>query len=673
MPTLLFPRSVLAASAAIALGVAEAKAQLPLPAVFGDHMVLQRNTDAALWGRAAPGATVVVSADWPDAASATARAGADGRFRATIRTPDAGGPFTLVVATEDGSRRELRDVLVGEVWLCSGQSNMEMPLGNIGPGYEGVLGAAEVIAAADHPRLRLFTVENRLAAAPLDDCTGEWRACSPERARTFSATGYFFGSELLRALDVPIGLISADWGGTPAEAWTSADTLGRDPDFADATARVAELGRNRDALERRYDAEIAGWEQRLDELDPGSRAGHAFAAPSFDDSAWSTMPLPAAWESNGLEAFDGIVWLRRTIELPADQAGRDLVLELGPIDDLDVVWFAGVRGALAPARGRGPPPRRYPVPAAAARAGTRVIAVRVHDTGGQGGLVGTAEQLRLRRADDGSAAVPLAGDWRFAKGVAQADVPPMPRPPALDAHMPTVLFQGMIAPLVPFALRGVIWYQGESNRTRAAQYRRLFPAMIADWRRHFGRGDFPFYFVQIAPFGYQNDRGEAAALREAQMLALRVPNTGMAVTMDVGDPRDIHPKDKATVGQRLALWALARTYGRDDVVCSGPLYRAMEREPGRVRLSFDCAEGGLTTRDGAPPSQFTIAGADREFVPADAVLDGDTVVVHSDRVPEPVAVRYAWGAADQPNLQNRAGLPASSFRTDDWPIGGQGR
>jgi alpha-L-fucosidase len=458
---------------ALTLGASVAVGDVRLPAIIGSGMVLQRETEVSLWGWAEVGERVRVKAEWsPEEAAATA--GEDGTWRVRVRTPAAGGPFKITVAGRN--TLTLDNVLIGEVWICSGQSNMQWSVGPVfGPGVDN---HAEVLKAADYPNIRLFNVKNTVAATPAADCVGAWNACTPETASSFSAVGYFFGRDLHDELKVPIGLINSSWGGTPAEAWTSARTL---------------------------------------------RAVPALAA-----------------------------------KVPPESA------------------------------------------------------------------------------------------------------------PALGPHTPAALYNGMIAPLVPFGMRGVIWYQGEANRLEAKLYRTLFPAMIADWRQSWGQGDFPFYYVQIAPFDYGDDKGQTAELREAQLQTLSTPNTGMVVTMDIGNPRDIHPQHKDEVGRRLVLWALAKTYGRPEVAFSGPLYKAMTIEGDRIRVRFDYVEGGLVSRGGGALTHFVVAGEDRAFRPADAAIDGETVVVSSAAVPHPVAVRYAWGTADEPNLANAAGLPASSFRMDDW-------
>ena len=632
--------------------------EVRLPAVFGDHMVLQRDAGNAVWGFGEPGGEVSVTASW-DGAPVRARVDAGGRWTVTLKTPGAGGPHSIRVA---GSNEiVLDDVMIGEVWICSGQSNMEWSINQVRRFYETDDAWEAMLATADLPRVRLFNVARQFDGVPMDDCSGRWWTCSPESVIGFSAVGFFFGRELHAELDVPIGLIGSNWGGTVAEAWTSAEALRRHGEFDDALDRIAAIEADEGSVDAEFAARKADWWNTLAAKDPASK--QRLYASSSEDAAWSgTMAVPSLWEGD-LDDFDGVLWMRRDVELPAAWAGRPLTLELGPIDDMDSTWFNGQKVGGAEEPGFWSTPRRYDVPAGVAVAGVNTVTVRVVDTGGAGGFSGEADAHALRDATGD--AIPLAGTWRWARGAEMGELPRFPTRPGIGRNSPTALFNGMIAPLVPYGIRGAIWYQGESNRTRGRQYRTLFPAMIEDWRLRFGHL-FPFYFVQIAPYGYRNDTGEAAELREAQMMTLAAsPNTGMAVTMDVGDPKDIHPLDKETVAHRLARWALSRTYGRVDLVCSGPLYRSMRVSGSKVRLTFDHVGGGLVA-DGGALTHFTIAGEDRVFHAAAARIDGGTVVVSSPQVTRPFAVRYGWGAADEPNLRNVEKLPASSFRTDDW-------
>lgn len=645
------------AAAAIVATAAAALADVHLPAIFDDGMVLQRETEARLWGWADPGERVTVSPDWPGARDTSATADEHGRWMVRLTTPGAGGPYTIAVR----GRNELTiaDVLIGEVWLCSGQSNMEMPLGNVGPGYTGVLDWEAEVAAADFPAIRLFTVANAIASAPQDDCHGTWTACTPESARTFSATAYYFGRELHRELGVPIGLIAADWGGTVCEAWMSEETVARFPELADRLGVVRLTRDDPDRLEREYAEAVAAWERAIERDERLT-----WTRPDFDASSWATHPVPATWAGPDLGGFDGAAWFRTTVDLPPEWAGRNLLLSLGPIDDQDWTFFNGQKVGEMTGPGHWNRPRRYAVPGRLVVAGPNTVAVAVLDTGGLGGINGSPEDLWARPADaDAATPVRLAGDWRYRRAI-DGSPPPRPEPRRMGPNSPTALYNGMIAPLAPMSLRGVIWYQGESNRERAWQYRTLFPALIEDWRAAFENPEMPFYFVQIAPFDYANDRGEAAELREAQLLAMRTPHTGMVVTMDIGDTKDIHPRNKREVGRRLALWALVRTYGKQDVECSGPIFVDAVPEDGMIRARFAHAEG-LSARGGLARG-FEVAGGDRVYHPAGAIIDGASVLLFSPLVPEPVAVRYGWGAAVEPNLFNDAGLPASPFRSDDW-------
>lgn len=492
---------------------------LSLSGMFTDHMVVQRNQPIPVWGWATPGREVTATLG---DRTASAAAGEDGAWRVDLDALEAGGPMALTVT--DGQETLTRDdVLVGEVWLCSGQSNMEWQL-------QRAAGGAEAVAGSENPQIRLYAVPNRTSDQAEADLVGRWAVCGPDSARDFSAVGYFFGQKLHEELNVPIGLIEADWGGTPAEAWTSAEGLQADP---------------------------------------------------------SLRMIYVNWRI-AVENFD-----------------------------LDAV------------------------------------------------------RAEYNRA---------LNEWRMARIEAERNgepAPPRPRPPQANpgegAHRPTCLYNGMIAPVVPYGLRGVIWYQGEANAGRAAEYARLFPAMIRDWRSQWGQGDFPFLFVQLANYMAAQtgpSEGGWAPVREAQRLTLSLPNTGMAVAIDIGEAGDIHPRNKRDVGLRLARWALHDTYDMTDVVRSGPLYREMEIEDGRIRLHFDHTDGGLAVRapDGGIQSLagFAICGADRQWVWAEAQIDGETVVVRADDVPEPVAVRYGWASNPVCNLVNGEGLPAAPFATDNW-------
>jgi sialate O-acetylesterase len=656
--------------------------QLQLAGLFTDGMVLQRDVRIPVWGCSAPGSRVVVSID---AQVRTADANEHGRWAVNLDPLGAGGPYEMTVASD--RTITLADVLVGDVWVCSGQSNMQMP---VQVGKYGVANADAEVANANYPRIRLFTVwpaashsrQDRLSeekgpsfVAPDDN--NRWVECSPDTVGPFSAAGYFFGRHLHEQLDVPIGLINASWGGTIAEAWTSEPALRRLPELRPVLDEMYEALPELDAVEREYERELAEWNKNhqtwradFEASDRGYDGDRAvWAEPEFAAADWATMELPQLWETAGLTRFDGYLWYRKTFDLAADRAGEDLTLHLGPINDMDWTWLNGQLVGSTTEEGNAETPRVYPVPAGVARAGRNVLVVRVYDMGNVGGLWGKPEDLRLECA--GAEPLSLAGTWQYKEGADLAMIPPKPSPPKYglqNPNQPSVLFNAMIAPMIPYAIRGAIWYQGESNTPRPYEYRNLFPAMIQDWRDEWGQGDFPFLFVQLAnwlrvasdkPFHHGWPE-----LRESQAMTLSLPNTGMAVTIDIGEADDIHPKNKQDVGKRLALAARHVAYG-ENLVYSGPIYRSMQAEGRRIRVFFEHVGGGLVA-NGGDLTGFEVAGRDQVFVPAQARIDGEAVAVWSPAVAEPVAVRYGWAINPPVNLHNREGLPASPFRTDDW-------
>lgn len=652
-----------------------ARADVALPAIFGDHMVLQAGRPIPVWGSAAPGEQVTV-----EAAGARARAPADpaGRWRVELPPLAASGAFEVVVAGRN--RVVFRDVVLGEVWLASGQSNMELRLAQSD-------GAAQALAQARDDRLRLFRVRHGETVPPgRPDVEGRWEVSSPEQAAEFSAVGYHFGKLLGAALGRPVGVIQAAWGGTPAEAWTSLEALRAVPELR-ALAQGADLPPAQAArAERDHRRALERWERRNRHTDPpgpsiGERRG--FARPGLDTRDWIDMPLPAHWEDHGF-SMDGAAWYRREVALPEGFAGRPLVLALGAFNDCGTVFVAGVRVGhvcrdTPEAFGK---PQRFAIPAALTGGPTLSLALRVFDERGRGGLRGQPGELFLERADlpEGAERVrlPLAGTWKFLveTRLPQLDpdfaARPVPPPALGHPHAPGALYRTLIAPLVPYALAGVIWYQGEANAGRPEQYRALFPTLIRDWRKAWGQGDLPFLYVQLASFDAGVGRADHdwAALREAQLQALVLPRTGMAVAIDIGDPNDIHPRNKLEVARRLSLWALARVYRRPGAaaqVHTGPLYAGHVLEGGRVRVLFEHATGLRARAGDAQLHGFEVAGTDGRFHAARAQVEGEAVLVFAEAVARPVAVRYGWSDAPACNLTNGAGLPASPFRSDDWP------
>lgn len=630
---------------------------MKLAALFSDHAVVQSGRPVPVWGWTKPGAPVRARlGEW----EAQYQAGADGRFLLRLPPMPPGGPHELEVTSEQETVT-VRDVWVGEVWVASGQSNMQFTLSACGKQGE------EAIRSAGKGAIRMATIPRLALPGRQSDVKAAWQVESPDTAGSFSAVAYHFAKRLHDTLNVKVGIIDASWGGTIVETWTSREALMQNPDTR--------------AWTERYEATThspAFWAASAVQnafsypADPGNEGeAKRWAEPDFADGGWATMTLPSTWQQAG-HNYSGIFWFRLAVDVPAAWAGRDLVLRIGAVDKQDVTYFNGEKVGQT---GSGfetehwDKPRTYTVPGRLVRAGRNTIAVRAYSFVYSGGMIGPDTAMTLRRADGKGRTIGLAGDWRYCEersfGLVRPPAPPMgPGNP----NSPYMLYDNMINPILPYAIRGAIWYQGESNAGNPGQYRGMMTAMIRDWRRAWGQGDFPFLQVQLANYMQAREFQEPslwARLREAQLLACSEPETGLAVIIDVGEAADIHPKNKKDVGARLAQWALARTYGLP-IVPSGPLYAGMTIEGGRIRLRFTHVGGGLTAR-GGPLRTFVVAGPDRQFRKARAVIEGDTVLVSSPEVAEPVAVRYAW--ADNPegcNLYNVEGLPASPFRTDTW-------
>ena len=651
-------------------GMLSAHARPVLPPLFSDNMVIQQQTNAPIWGQAKPGRQVTVTASW-DGKTIKTTADAQGNWRTALQTPAAGGPYTITVS--DGQKLTLQNVMVGEVWLCSGQSNMEMPIDGWGQvlNYE-----QEKEEANQYPDIRLLQVVQHVATQPSREVVvadGGWLVCSAHSIKEFSAAGYFFGRDIHKYRNVPVGLINASWGGTFIEPWTSYEALSTHPDIREAAAAVRAIPTDAAAQARFYDETMGRWQQQETTLDPGYKDGHQFwAASDYDDSSWSTVSVPKEWTDMGLSGFDGAMWYRLTIDIPADMAGKDLLLSLGQVDDIDYTYFNGEQVGRTFEFGQ---QRRYVVPSRLVKRGRNVLAVRVVDNIGSGGIYSDASKLFLAsyKKKGGKEQVlkslSLATEWRYKQTIDIHKLPPIPSLRPNQPNQATVLYNAMINPFVGFAIRGAIWYQGCNNEHKGYQYRELLPLMIRDWRAKWGY-DFPFYIAQLANNRAQQTTpgdDEWAEVREAQaMAAQRVENAGMACLIDIGDANDIHPKNKQEAGHRLALVARAKTYGETQLEYAGPTYSGYRIEGQQIRIFFDHARG-LRPADDTVVKGFSIAGSDHKWHWADAHIDGETVIVSCPDVRYPVAVRYAWHINPVCNLQNAAGLPAVPFRTDDWP------
>jgi sialate O-acetylesterase len=658
-----FPRLLCAALVAL-FACHEAAADVRLPAVIGDAMVLQRNSKIRVWGWADPGEPVAIAFLGNTVKTKAERSG---YWSVSLGPFPAGGPYDMSIVARNSLK--LSDILIGDVWLASGQSNMELPLG----GFFGlhVDNAEREVAAASYPQIRLLAVQQKTAPRPDSDTTTVgWRAVTPETVGRFSAVAYFFGRELHQKYHVPIGLIEAAWGGTVAEAWMSESALQKFPEFAKSTHALAAIKEDTRTAYRNYAQRRTAWYRAHEQDDRGRVNGrNIWADPKFDSSAWPTIALPQDFSACGrdFDGFAGTIWYRRSLTVPTNVLGKPLWLSLGLMAYDDVTYFNGQRvGAMQGFL----KPREYVVPAGHVRAGENTVVVRLtginEPTFACTGLFDPDEQMTARIE---TTKLPLNGSWSYMPG---PDLQDFPRADAVtlaanpSPNAPTTLFNGMINPLRPMRIKGVIWYQGESNADRPIQYRTLFPALINDWRMQWGY-DFPFLFVQLAGFG-PNKAEPAdypwAQLREAQSMSLAVPGTGMASAIDIGNENDIHPSDKQDVGHRLALAAAKVAYD-EDVVGSGPTYQSMKTENQQIRLRFSNIGSGLSIRDKYGYGRgFEIAGSDGKYHWAQAMLDGQEIVVSSPLVAHPTSVRYAWSNTPDANLYNREGFPAVSFRTD---------
>jgi len=620
-------RTALSSILALSWLAAPAPADVRLPQFFSNHMVLQRGEPVAIWGFADAGETVHASFAGQESEVVADSAG---RWSVTLRSMPAsadGRPLTVRGATNTVT---VEDVLVGEVWLCSGQSNMVWKV-------NGADGAEEAKANANDPRIRMFTGALVSTPEPQVDLPGRWLVATPETVGTFSATAYYFGRDLLQQLDVPIGLLNVSWGGSSVQAWTTMETLSAIP-----------------AAKRTLD-EYAVYRQEA-QLSPETRSG-----PDIDDSQWEKTVLPATFKEIGHD-IDGIIWFRKQVALPAAWRGLALNLELGGIDDEDHTY---VQGVLVGHTNNWEAERRYVIPAGRTDGETLTVAVRVRDGSGPGGFHTDASLMRLFPDGLENEALSLAGEWR-ARVTSTVSPPP-------HQHRPAHLYHGMLHPILGYAVRGAIWYQGENNAIgpEAVEYYELFPAFITDLREQLGRPELPFIMVQLPNFAENSSTfWNYPVVRDAQLEAFRgLDHVGMAITTDIGDPKNIHPTNKLDVGLRLARWALSQTYGRDDLVPTGPVFQEARFDGGQVHVSFETWDSELRTVADAELGGFVLAGEDQVFHPALARIVDGSIVVQSELVPAPKALRYAWGNSPaDANLVNAEGLPASPFRTDDWKL-----
>jgi sialate O-acetylesterase len=619
--------------------------QVRLPRLVSDSMILQRDAKIKIWGWASAGENVIIK--FNDKKIKTA-AGKDGKWLAYLPPMKAGGPYTMRI--DAYNHINLNDIFIGDVWLCSGQSNMvhQMKLHSVRYSTE--------IVKANYPEIRQFWVPTLTnLQKPQDDLPeGSWKSANPKDVLEFSAVAYFFAKDLYQKYHIPIGLINSSVGGTPIEAWTSEEGLKEFPPILNTIQKNKDTSYINSITKRNFENSTKPKEE-----DKGLTGPKPWYDPTYVPKEWRQIGIPGYWEDQGIKDLNGVVWYRREMDVPASMTGKPAKIFLGRIVDADFLY---INGKLVGSTAYQYPQRRYTVPGDLLKPGKNLFVVRVVNNFGKGGFVPDKPYSLIA----GNDTIDLKGYWQYKVG--EVFIPEHGFRGGLSAqNQPAALYNAMIAPLTNYTIKGILWYQGEANTNHAAEYAKLQPAMIADWRSKWKEGDIPFLYVQLPGFmdmNYRPSESRWAELREAQLQSLSIPNTAMAVAIDLGEWNDIHPDRKKEAGDRLALAAEKIAYG-ENIVYSGPVYQSSTIDGNKITISFTNTGSGLITNDGEELSEFAIAGADKKFVWGKAKIEEDKVVVWSDEVKEPKYVRYAW--ADDPvnpNLYNREGLPASPFRTD---------
>ncbi|WP_111307277.1 sialate O-acetylesterase [Confluentibacter sediminis] len=655
--------------------------ELTVSSLFKDHMVLQQLDNITIWGESDPYQVITITPSWQndtdlkvnsvdevdvDVKSTdvfSGKAQSDGKWRIKIPTPKAGGPYSIKISTTEESIK-INDVMIGEVWLASGQSNMDMPLKGWMPN-DSINDSANTIANAKNPSIRFFKVPFGLSTKPQDSIAGEWVTSSPETAKDFSATAYFFAKKLQQELNVPIGIIQSAVGGTPAEAWTSKNTLKEFSDFNKTIDEISGMeSKTKTWFKNRKTQPIPQTTESWKDI---SFNDVSVSKADFNDVNWEIISLPGRFDIINDNQFDGAMWFRKKFTI--EDISEDYILKIGAVDDMDATYINGEYVGGLVGTGNHNILRVYTIPKSILKVGENTIAIRGIDTGGPGVISGpiTLETKTM------ASPISLEGKWKskliadiyngqFVSYDLNTDMSKHPDTGNLNSGSPTVLYNAMINPLMSYTIKGAIWYQGESNVSRPEQYKKLFPAMINDWRTQW-KYDFPFYFVQIAPYTYNGDeQNKSQKLRDAQRMALKTKKTGMVVTLDIGSEFNIHPSEKQEIGNRLAGLALANDYGKD-LVASGPLFKNVKTDGNKLIVSFESVGKGLMT-DKNGLSNFEIAGVDKKYMPAHAKIVNETVVVSNSNISNPVYVRYGWSDTATATLFNKEGLPASTFTSE---------
>jgi sialate O-acetylesterase len=624
--------------------------QVKLPLLISDNMVLQRDTPVKIWGWAAPDEKVTLKLKNKIYETV---AGKEGNWMIKLSPMNTGGPYTIEIKATN--QIEIKNILIGDVWICSGQSNMELTMKRARPIYE------DVIAQSENPSIRYFDVPDRYNFnQPQTDLeSGNWIAANPDNILHFSAVAYFFANALYKKNKIPVGLINASLGGSPIQAWISEEALKSFPVHFDEAQRfkdstlIKQIQSNDRAVSK-------AWYDKLKQLDRGlGNKKVPWYDPDYDASEWPAMEIPGYWADGDLGPVNGVVWFRKEIDIPVSMTGKPAKLLLGRIVDADDVY---INGTFVGSTGYQYPPRRYDIPSTLLKEGKNIIVVRVISNAGRGGFVEDKPYTIYTKNDT----INLTGHWQYQLGTTMDPLPNQ----TFIRWKPIGLYNGMISPLINTSIKGIIWYQGESNAGNPDEYKRLFPALISDWRKKWDQGAFPFLYVQLPNFmeaKIEPDESSWAKFREVQLKTLVVPKTAMAVAIDIGEGNDIHPLNKKDVGERLALAAQKIAYGNESIVHSGPIYKSMKIEGNKIILSFSNIGSGLMIKGGDELKEFAIAGVDKKFVWASAKIEKNRIIVWNDTIPDPVAVRYAWADnPDRANLYNKEGLPASPFRTDNF-------
>jgi sialate O-acetylesterase len=635
------------------LSLTEVSAQVRLPQLVSDGMVLQRDAQLKIWGWAAPAEKISLTFNGK---TYKTTATGEGKWQVMMKPLKAGGPYTMNISASNNIL--LKDILIGDVWFCSGQSNMALQMERVKEKF------ADEVANVNYPQIRNFFIPtiSDVSKVHEDLPRGKWTPALPEQILTFGAVSYFFAKDIHNKYKVPIGIVNSSVGGTPIQAWTSEEGLKQIPQYA---SRVEQLKDSNfvNNLVRQTAIRNQAVAAQFKSDDQGLKGEKTWYDPSYVPEQWHAFWLPGYWEDQGIRGLKGVVWFRKEVTLPETVSGKAGKLMMGAMVDADETYVNGKQVGNVTYKY---PPRRYEIPAGVLKPGKNTIVIRLTNTTDKGGFVPDKSYNLLVEGKT----IDLRGDWQYKVGQVFTLSKDIPAEPNFSAqNEPTGLYKPMVAPVLPYAIKGVLWYQGETNSHKPEEYESLLKALIADWRGKWGNPNLPFIYAQLPNFmevDYSPAQSKWAVLREGQRRTLAVPNTAMAVGIDAGEWNDIHPLDKQTIGKRMALAAQKIAYGDAKVVAFGPMYESAKVEGSKIRLRFTSVGGGLIAKGDKELKHFAIAGADKKFVWGTAVIEGNEVVVSSNEVPQPLYVRYAW--ADNPdfaNLYNNEGLPASPFKTDE--------